>query len=340
MPASAQREERFDLRGEDARAAVARPEAGVVQASAAERADAVEHLVAALGDVALEPFDEELLHAVGQAKQRIRRVGRARLGRRLQDRRDLVFREPGKDGPHHDADGDTGSSQRRDGLESQVGAGCPGLQPALERAIEGRDRDGDRSAFETCELREEVGVARDAPALRDDLYRVPELEEDLEAAAGDLERPLDRLIGVRHPRKRDDLGRPALGSQRAPQESGSAFLHEDLRLEIEPSGEAQILVGGPREAVDAAVLAAPIGVHAGVEAHVWAVVSSDGAARGVAAVAGGGMGGALLVRIRRTDVDPELLPRGEALGFEAAAGVAPRAAAFGCGFHEANIKRK
>ena len=64
-----------------------------------------------------------------------------------------------------------------------------------------------------------------------------------------------------------------------------AALHEDLGLEVEPGRQAQVLVGGPRVAVDAAVLTAAVGVEAGPEGDVGALVARDRGARRVAQVA-------------------------------------------------------
>jgi hypothetical protein len=54
-------------------------------------------------------------------------------------------------------------------------------------------------------------------------------------------------------------------------------LGEELGLEIEARRETEKGVGRPREAVDAPMLAAPIGVDGAVEADVWRVVSGQDA---------------------------------------------------------------
>src|SRR5262249_47734896 len=62
------------------------------------------------------------------------------------------------------------------------------------------------------------------------------------------------------------------------------LLHQNLRLEIEPGGKAEKLVRGPRIAIDAAVLAAAIGIDAGVETDVGTVVRGDDRARRIAQI--------------------------------------------------------
>ena len=53
------------------------------------------------------------------------------------------------------------------------------------------------------------------------------------------------------------------------------FFHHDPALEIEPGGKAEILMGRPRVTINAAVLAAAIGIHARLETDVGAVVMRD-----------------------------------------------------------------
>ena len=58
-------------------------------------------------------------------------------------------------------------------------------------------------------------------------------------------------------------------------------LHEQLRFEIEPGRQPEIGVGRPREAIDAAVLAAAIGIDRAVEGNVRRVVAGDDLAGGI-----------------------------------------------------------
>ena len=92
---------------------------------------------------------------------------------------------------------------------------------------------------------------------------------------GDAEVTLDRLIwiGVRAERQRTD---PVTGlPEFAPQQVRRLRLGHDLGLEVEAGREPQVLVARPREAVDAAVLAAAIGVDGPVERDVRRVVPGD-----------------------------------------------------------------
>ena len=93
--------------------------------------------------------------------------------------------------------------------------------------------------------------------------------------SGDAILPLDRLIGVgvgaESDRRRPVFGRGKL----ARQELGGAFLGEQLGFEIEPGREPHIRVGRPGVAVEAAVLAAPIGIDRAIESNVGRLVARD-----------------------------------------------------------------
>src|SRR4051794_10024816 len=98
-----------------------------------------------------------------------------------------------------------------------------------------------------------IDVARDEMVLGDDDDRIAELGEDAEAAARDLELPFDWLESVGHTADGDRLRRPLRRRKLFAQKLRRVFFDEDLRFEIEPGGEAEVLVCGTRETVDAAV---------------------------------------------------------------------------------------
>ena len=114
--------------------------------------------------------------------------------------------------------------------------------------------------------------------------RIAELGQHLQAAARDAEPALDRLVGIGHAAHHQHLRLPLLRVQLLAQQRRRVFLDQDLRLEVEPRGEAEVLVRGAREAVDAAVLAAAIRIDAGVEADVRTVVRGDDRPRRIAQV--------------------------------------------------------
>ena len=125
------------------------------------------------------------------------------------------------------------------------------------------------------EIGQHVLIARDEMVLGDDHDRVAVLGEHLQATAGEFQAPLDGLIAIGHAAQGHHARLPARVLQFTPQEFGRVFLDHDLGLEIRSGAVAQELVRGPRVAIDAAVLAAAVGVERGVEADVRAVVVGE-----------------------------------------------------------------
>ena len=91
--------------------------------------------------------------------------------------------------------------------------------------------------------------------------------------------PLDRLIGIGVGADRDGARHVAGRRQFALQQFRRIGLREQLGFEIEARRQAEIGVGRPREAIDAAMLAAAIGIDRAVEGNVGRVVAGDDGAR-------------------------------------------------------------
>ena len=172
-------------------------------------------------------------------------------------------------------------AEPRDCLESPLGRGGAGLHRAPHVFVERGHREGDGDAAVGRQLGQDVEVAGDERALRDDAHGIAELGEHVQAPAGELKPPLDRLIRIGHTTHREQPGLPRPARQLGPQQLRGARLDEDARLEIEPGRQAEVLVRGPRVAVDAAVLAAAVGIHAAVERHVGTRVRRDDRPGGV-----------------------------------------------------------
>ena len=103
--------------------------------------------------------------------------------------------------------------------------------------------------------------------------------EDFENGTGDAILPLDRLIGVGVGAERDDARAIFRRREFAFQQRRGAVLDEQLALEIEARGKAEIGVARPREAIEAAVLAAAIGIDRAVEGNIGEFVAGDDRAR-------------------------------------------------------------
>ena len=166
---------------------------------------------------------------------------------------------------------------------------------------------------ECRQLDEEVEVAGDEVVLGDDGDRVAELEEGLQAAARDPELALDRLVAVGVARQGHGLGLPGLAAELRGQQLGQVLLDQNLRLEVEAGGKPEVLVARPGVAVDAAVLAAAVGVDAEAEAEVGTVVGRKGGAAAVDEEPGARRGpfGLLAVGLDRVELDMQRL---EAVG--------------------------
>ena len=97
-------------------------------------------------------------------------------------------------------------------------------------------------------------------ALGRDRQRMRALGEHLDHLPGDPPLALDRLVGIGVGAQRDRLAAVARMGQLAAQQFGGIGLGEQPGLEIEAGRQVEVRVRGPRVAVDAAVLAALVGV--------------------------------------------------------------------------------
>ena len=99
--------------------------------------------------------------------------------------------------------------------------------------------------------------------------------QNFEDAPHDAVAPLDRLIGIGVGADGDGA-RPIGGIGKLALERRPGIgLGEQLGLEIEAGRQAEKSVGRPREAIDAAVLAAAIGIDRAVEADIGRGVAGD-----------------------------------------------------------------
>ncbi len=131
-PADRDVEELLDLIGKDAVAPEAGVEVGVVEASAAQFANAVQHLALALGKVAFEPIAEEVRHTVGEAQDDVADTQGAGIRGGLYEPGNFRVGEAGNDGCNHDADGHTRLRECLDGRKPLAGRRRPGLENAAQ----------------------------------------------------------------------------------------------------------------------------------------------------------------------------------------------------------------
>src|SRR5581483_10449063 len=77
--------------------------------------------------------------------------------------------------------------------------------------------------------------------------------------------------------ERDHLRNVARAGQLGLEQLGGIDLGVELGLEVEPGRMAEVAVGGAGEAIDAAMLAAPVGIDRLPETDIRAVVGGDDA---------------------------------------------------------------
>jgi hypothetical protein len=112
------------------------------------------------------------------------------------------------------------------------------------------------------------------------------MPQHFEYAACEFPFALDRLIGVGVRAHRDRARRVVRSRQFFAEQFRRVRLHEQLRLEIEARRHAVIGVRRPREAIDAAVLAAAIGIDRAVETEIGGFVPRDDLSRALFALDG------------------------------------------------------
>jgi len=107
------------------------------------------------------------------------------------------------------------------------------------------------------------------------------LFQHFENAAHHLAFTLDRLIRIGVGADRNHLRLVFGGRQLFLKQRRRVGLYEQLRFEIQSGRKAEIGVGRPREAIDAAVLATAIGIDRTVEADIRRLVAGDDFSRRV-----------------------------------------------------------
>ena len=169
-----------------------------------------------------------------------------------------------------------------DGLEPPPRRGDVRLDRARHVLVAEGDADGHAArGASRCELLEHVEVALDERRLGDDAHRVAVLGADLEAAAGQPQRRLERLVAVGDAAEHHQLALPRRLSNASRSSSGARRLTTILVSKSVPAPKPRYSCAGPRVAVGAGVHAAAVRVDAEAEAEVGAVVVARMLLRGV-----------------------------------------------------------
>ena len=202
------------------------------------------------------------------------------------------------------------------------------LHLAGDAAVERGDGDGDLGEAARGHAGQDIDVAHHQGRLGDDADRMAGAVQHLEDGAGYAALPLDRLIGVGDGAERYVFRHVAGIAEFLLQQLGGVDLGVELGLEIEARRVAEVGMRGAGEAVDAAVLATPIGVDGLVEADVGAVVAGDDAFGRLVAHVG-------LEGLQLGEALPAVIERLAQLALVAADAIGARAAAAASlGIHE------
>lgn len=159
----------------------------------------------------------------------------------------------------------------------------PGLHHPGKVSVQGGDAHGHRTQIALGHRRENIPIAQHQGRFRNNGKRVIDAVQHLDQATGNQPLPFNRLMGI---------GVGAKGNRRNLISGLALFffeqrrrigLGEQLGLEIEPRREAQICMGRPGEAVDAAMLTPPVGIDRPIERGIRQIVAGDQRATGVMA---------------------------------------------------------
>ncbi len=149
------------------------------------------------------------------------------------------------------------------------------LHDARKLCIERRHRQRDLHQIALRHAGEDVEIARDQRRLGDDAHGMAVALEHFEDATHDLALALDRLIGIGVGADGDGPRHIAGGGELAFQQLRRVGLCEQPGLEIDARREPEIGVGRPGKAIDAAVLAPPIGIDGAIERDVRRIIAGD-----------------------------------------------------------------
>ena len=182
-------------------------------------------------------------------------------------------------GRDQDRNRDAGGGELLDRFEPKSRRSRARLHLPREFLVQRRHGDRDLNQSFTRHRREDVDVARDQRGFRHYAHGVIGARQRFEHAPHDAAALFGRLVWIGVGADRQRSRNIARRRQFALQHLRRALLDENLGLEIEAGRIADIGVGGPRVAIDAAMLAAAIGIDRAVEADVGRVVARDDASR-------------------------------------------------------------
>ncbi|CFM86922.1 Uncharacterised protein [Bordetella pertussis] len=261
--------------GPDAGTAHARTKGRIVAPAVAQIFDTVQHTLGAIRKMRLQPGFEDLFHFPGQAQHGVAGVAGASRAGLLQDVLEGFVVDERDDRRHQHTHRHAGLRQGAHRLQPAVRRRGARFQRAGHGGIQRGDADEYRDQLLARQVLQQVEVALDQGVLGNDGKRVAGLQQQFEHAARQAPGTLDGLVGVGGRTDVDGRCAVARTGQLGAQRGDRVGLGHQPGFEVEPRRIAQVGMRGPRVAVHAAVLAAPIGVGRHVERDVGGVVARE-----------------------------------------------------------------
>ena len=242
--------------------------AGVVILAAAHLLHEGQDASGRIGAMGRQPFAEQVPDFQRQSQEHIGGIGCTSLGCGLEEGLDLAVGQAGNDRRHHDGCGNAGLGQSLDRVEAAVGRSGARFHLACQFAVQRGDGDCALGEAFSRHRTQNVEIAQDQGGLGDEDDRVPVAGEDLEQVARVLQPSFDRLPGICIGPDHEWGGFVAGAVEMGFQKGRAVRLGHDDALEVQARRIAQIRVAGPGVAIDAAMLAASIGIDRLVEGNV------------------------------------------------------------------------
>ena len=257
-----------DLPGIGTRAAHALAPFGVIVLAATHRAYKRHDMFCGVGPVLFQPFAEEVLDLERKAQQHEACRLRACIGCACEYLLDLTVVERGDDRRDHDAGGHARLGKKLHRLEAARRRRGARLHRPGELCVERRHRNRDLGETTPAHIGQNVEIARHPRRLGDDGDGMIIGRQNFQNAARDAVALFDRLIGIGVRAHGDGRDFIPLARQFPLKEHCRIGLRKKPALEIEARREPHIGMRRSGKAVDAAMLAASIGIDRAVEGNV------------------------------------------------------------------------
>ncbi len=256
-------------------AATTDSELGTVKGTITGISDECEDAPSGIGHVCMQPFLEEFCHFARKSEQDVSGGERFRLGSSLHDSLDLAVGKARDDRSDHYRDRHACFPECGYRFKSLERGRSARLHAVCEPVIEGGYRDGHGGQIAVCHVGEDVEIPQDKRGLGDDAHRVAMCGKTFQDAPCDAAFLFHGLVGIRDGTEGDRRAAVARPCKFLTQALGDVVLGKYLRLEILPWRKPEVGMGRSCEAIDASVLASPVGVEGAVKGNIWRLVPGE-----------------------------------------------------------------